>query len=143
MEAYGTEDREAIVASVDLIITDDVTFDGELMVHGIVDVRLVEDTSDGGSSVAASTSSAASSGTVKSSQTVMAVILSVAAVTLVVAIILRQGAKRRRHFAYGPTMEEIYGESHCLGIRSLEQMEHSSDYDTHYTESIYPNAASF
>ena len=142
MEAYGTEARDEVVAAVDTITNDDATFESELMTKGIVDVRVIE--TSRGNNVAESNSSASSANTVRSSQTVMAVVLSVAAVTLVVAIILRQGTKRRRQFGYGPTMEEAYDESHCLGIQSLERMEQSSDYDTHYTpDSAYPQAASF
>jgi hypothetical protein len=75
----------------------------------------------------------------------MATILSVAATTLVVAFILRRSAARRKRMGYGPTLEEQDGDdNYCLGIRSLDRIENSSEgSDRFYSPRLpYPTAAS-
>jgi hypothetical protein len=145
MQAFGTDTSQNIVASVDSIAKDDVSFDSLLKRKGIVVVRVVQNPSRGTNietSNAATTSTSES--TVRSSQTVMAVVLSAAALTLVVAIIVKRGARKERHLWYGPTMEENYDENQCLGIQPRESFENASDIDTLYSpKAEHSQAASF
>jgi hypothetical protein len=147
MEAFGTYNSQIIAASVDAIAKNDASFDTELKMNGIMDVRVVPDTNRGINNVEESNPAASNpKSTVRSTQTVVAIILSVAAVTLVVAIILRRGARRRRHLWYGPTMEETYDENQCLGIQPRESFESNSDIDNpiYYSpKPDYPRATSF
>jgi hypothetical protein len=127
---------------VDSISKESETFHTELKMKGIVDVRVVPETSRG-ANVGASNSSISTTGTISSTHTIMAVVLSAAGVTLLVGIILRRGSIRRNHFGYAPTLEETY-DNQCLGIQSLERMENSSDQGTHHTlRSPNPTVASF
>jgi hypothetical protein len=145
MQAFGTDNSQSIVTSVDSITKDDVFFDTILKTKGIVAVRVIQQTNRG-SNVEASNAATSSTlePTVRSSQTIMAVVLSVAALTLVVAVIVRRGATRKRHLWYGPTVEETYDENQCLGIQPRESFENTSDVDTLYSpKAEHPHAASF
>mmetsp|Transcript_23669 Transcript_23669/g.41578 ORF Transcript_23669/g.41578 Transcript_23669/m.41578 type:complete len:335 (-) Transcript_23669:766-1770(-) len=136
-EAFGADAGDRVVSSIESVITKNDSFENELMLHGIVGIRIRE--INRGTNVDASNSSKTirQANNMSSGQTTMALVLSAAAVTLIVAIILRRGAIRRRHLGYIPTEEEQYDDRYCLGISPREQLcspdraEHSSDVDTY------------
>jgi hypothetical protein len=135
-EAYGTDNEDMIMSSLKSITVESSTFDTELMMNGIVDVRFHEANRSNSIDYSNSSVHLRSTSNLTSGQTTMAVVLSLAAVILVAAIILRRSAARRKHMGYGPTYEEQYG-NECLGITSLDRMEHSSDSsDTYYSPRI-------
>lgn len=127
MEAFGTQNSQIIAASIDSIVKNDDTFDTELKMIGIVDVRVVPNKNRETNIEASNSAISPANSTVRSKQTIMAIVLSVAAVILVVAIILHRGSRKRRHLWYGPTMEETYDENRCLGIQPRENFQNEMD----------------
>ncbi|KAG7350243.1 hypothetical protein IV203_009603 [Nitzschia inconspicua] len=137
MAAFGTDDSQIILNTLDSIVKDDSSFHTELKMNGILDIRIVQEQlgdTDRGSNIDAaiseSSSANSSPSTIRSRQNVTAIVLSVTAVIVLVAVIIRRGARRRRHLWYGPTMEEIYDENQCLGIQPRESFESPSDMDS-------------